>query len=91
MEYLAFRSLKTGNRVIIPAGMAMIIERNDSVVVYAVAGDGKDRMVWMVESLHAIHVCSSIGQALSKTIPAVKPPQTATDQAPDAAADAETA
>ena len=82
MEYLAFRSLKTGNRVIIPAGMAMIIERSDSVVVYAIAGDGKDRMVWMVESLHAIHVCSSIGQALSKTIPAVKAPQPATDGPP---------
>lgn len=89
MEYLAFRSLKTGNRVIIPAAMAMIIERSDSVVVYAIAGDGKDRMVWMVESLHAIHVCNSIGQALSKTLPAVKAPPPATEAPPAADASAE--
>ncbi|MFW5752473.1 MAG: hypothetical protein ACOCYV_00335 [Planctomycetota bacterium] len=83
MEYLAFRSGKTGNRVIIPANASMIIQRTDSVVIYAIGGSGKDRMVWEVPEMSAIHICNSVGQAVSMTIPmpkTVKPPTSSINQ-----------
>ena len=71
MEYLVFRSAKSRNRVVIPAAESMVVDRSDgSVVVYAIGGNGRDRMVWEVPSIHAIRVSTSMAQALNLHLPA---------------------
>ena len=60
MEYLVFKSAKSGNKVILPAGMAMVINRDNSTVVYAIGGNGKDRMVWELPDQGAISVVESM-------------------------------
>lgn len=70
MEYLVFRSTKSHNRVVLPAQSAMVIDRSDgSVVVYAIGGNGRERMVWEVPELGAIRVSGSMQQALNLRLP----------------------
>ncbi|MDA3961444.1 MAG: hypothetical protein PF961_11685 [Planctomycetota bacterium] len=70
MEYLVFRSAKSHNRVVVPAQAAMIVDRSDgSVVIYAIGGNGRERMVWEVPEIAAIRVTSTMQQALSMHLP----------------------
>lgn len=65
MEYLVFTSKKSGNRVVLPAAAALIVERKDSVVVYAIGGSGKDRMVWELPDRKSVTVHASMATALA--------------------------
>lgn len=90
MDYLVFRSAKSGNRVICPAESSMIIDRaNGSAVIYAIGGNGQDRMVWEIPSISGLKVVPSIREALSFHLPASdsKPATPPTATKPDAAAD----
>jgi hypothetical protein len=70
VEYLVFRSSKSQNRVVIPATQSMVVDRSDgSVVIYAIGGNGRDRMVWEVPEIGAIRVCQTMGQALNLHLP----------------------
>jgi uncharacterized protein YqfA (UPF0365 family) len=65
MEYLVFISKKSGNRVVLPASGALIVERKGSVVVYAIGGSGKERMVWELPDRKSITVHASMAAALA--------------------------
>lgn len=70
MEYLVFRSSKSQNRVVIPAPQSMVVDRSDgSVVIYAIGGNGRDRMVWEVPEIGAVRVCQTMSQALNLHLP----------------------
>lgn len=90
MEYLVFRSAKSANRVILPADQAMVIERMENTVVYAIGGSGQDRMVWELPQVASIHICSSMSQALALHIPAPAIPGTQIKQVTKDAAKTET-
>ena len=71
MEYLVFRSSKSQNRVIVPAEQTMVVDRSDGcVVVYAIGGNGRDRMVWEVPDITAIRITQTMREALNLTLPA---------------------
>lgn len=70
MEYLVFRSAKSMNRVVVPAEQAMVVDRSDgNVVIYAIGGNGRDRMVWEVPDIGAIRVTQTMREALSLHLP----------------------
>lgn len=71
MEYLVFRSSKSLNRVVLPAEQSMVVDRSDGcVVIYAIGGNGRDRMVWEVPDVGSIRICQTMREALSLTLPA---------------------
>jgi len=67
-EYLVFKSDKSGNRVVVPAEMALVIDRDGSTVIYTIAGNGKDRMVWELSKRDRIKVASSAKEALDLSV-----------------------
>ena len=71
MEYLVFRSSKSQNRVIVPAEQTMVVDRSDGcVVVYAIGGNGRDRMVWEVPDVASIRITQTMREALNLRLPA---------------------
>jgi len=75
MDFLVFRSAKSGNRVIVPADQSMVIDRaNGTAVVYAIGGNGQDRMVWELPGIDGIKVVTSMREALGLHLPAADAP-----------------
>ena len=68
MEYLVFRSAKSGNRVVVPGPASMIVDRSGGgAVVYAIGGNGQDRMVWELPGRSSISIHASMAPSFRST------------------------